>query len=190
MIRTIGFLSLLGMSWCKQGWEPCGLPKGCYCSIPILHQIQCTNINVFPFFDELIKPGVISLTIHNSNITGLPPFNMSEWDRLHIVNFIDTPLLSCHTITELQRPGLRIFSECLCAPTPSPPARDECEPSPPHKNNDKWNICFSMLVVLIILFVSTIASILYLLNCYKSSSWTLPVPTAQTEEGERMETWV
>ena len=58
---------------------------------------------------------MLSIVFHGSKIVGIPPFKKAEWDRLKHLTFIETDLLSCDAIAELQRPGLRILSECLTA---------------------------------------------------------------------------
>ncbi len=109
MFNVIGILVLMRLS---AAWEPCGLPAGCYCSVPVLHAINCRNITVFPIFEDVIKPGVLSITISDSEIIRLPPFKKGDWDRLRRVVFINTPMLDCGTIAEIRRPGLDILSEC------------------------------------------------------------------------------
>ena len=51
MIRAAVFLSLMALCsepW--EAWEPCRLPSGCRCGVPVLHEIHCQNITVFPIF--------------------------------------------------------------------------------------------------------------------------------------------
>ena len=140
-------LTFVGEMCAKQDWEPCGLPSGCYCSRPILHQIHCTNITVFPFFENVTKPGVLSVAVYDSNIVGIPPFRKEEWDNLKYLNFIGTPLLMCDAIAEIKRPGLQILSQCLCPPQKECPNEMECP-----KNKER-TICLASLLVFIFLVV-------------------------------------
>ena len=94
-------------------WVPCGAPRGCYCSAPVLHAIQCTDVTVFPIFEDVIKPGVVNITISKSNIVGLPPFKNDEWNSLRYLNFIDTPMILCDELDKLKQQGLKISAnEC------------------------------------------------------------------------------
>ena len=95
------------------GWEPCGVPPGCYCQTPILHQIQCLDVTRFPSFDDLLKPGVLTFTFFESPITEIQPFDEAQWPSLERLNVIDTDNLTCRAIAAIQRPGLRIYSHCI-----------------------------------------------------------------------------
>ena len=177
MIRPTIILAFAALISGRQAWEPCGLPAGCLCATPVLHEIHCQNITVFPIFDAVIKPGILSVTVYNSSIVGLPPFNKDEWDSLKYLNFVDTPRLSCEAIAEIQRPGLHILSECVCTTKKSCP---ECtEPAWEHT----W--CLATILVLIVLFNIALGFILYLVRCYKRKTWTLPLP-----ELPQREAWV
>ena len=157
MSRSLILLLLLTLMvevFAKQDWEPCGLPSECYCSRPILTQIHCPNISVFPTFDDVIKPGVLSVAIYDSNIVGIPPFKKEEWDRLEQLSFVGTPLLMCNAIAEIKRPGLHIFSECLCPPEKECPEEIVCpEENTCPKNKETSTLCLASLVVLIFLVV-------------------------------------
>ena len=107
----IGIITALGLLAVAAAWESCGLPSGCHCTAPIIHSIQCQNITVFPSFDDIIKPGVLTITISDSRVVGLPPFNETQWDRLERVTFLRTQM-SCDAIEEVRRPGLDILSDC------------------------------------------------------------------------------
>ena len=96
-------------------WEPCGTPSGCFCSRPVLHQIHCRNITIFPVFDDVTTPGVLSVSVRDSSMTAIPSFPKNQWDRLRDVSFRECPSLSCESINELRRPDLHIHSDCLCA---------------------------------------------------------------------------
>ena len=154
MSRVYVLLIFLRLTWSKQGWEPCGLPDGCFCSMPTLSQVQCVNIDVFPMFEDKLKLGVLSVTILKSNLTELTSFSKTEWDRLKHLNLIDTLLLPCTTIATLKRPGLRILSECVC-----PWEKDECK-------HETLTICLASMMVLISLVTFSMCFILYLLNCH------------------------
>ena len=147
LIPLLLLLAFMAEICAKQDWEPCGLPGGCYCSRPILDQIHCPNITVFPVFEDVIKPGVSSVAIYDSNIVGLPPFRKEEWDRLKHISFVRTPILMCEAIAEIKRPGLHIFSECLCPPEKECPKEKECSQS------KQRNLCLASLLVLIFLVV-------------------------------------
>ena len=108
-IRHALLLSILGMISGHQEFEPCGQPRGCFCSFPVLNRIHCTqNITVFPIFDDVIKPGVLSITFYKSRIVELPPFNKEKWLRLNHLSFVDTSYLACEALPRLHRPGLDI----------------------------------------------------------------------------------
>ena len=140
-------------------YVPCGEPSGCHCSTPVLNQIQCTgDISEFPVFDDVIKPGVVSIVFYDTNITTVPPFEKEEWDRLKYVNFVETDMMTCDDIAELWRPGLRIFSECISK-------KEEC----------KCNGTGICLIVLVLVIMAASGVIVHLLMTRKGS-WILPVP--------------
>ena len=146
-------------------WEPCGAPSGCYCSRPVLHQIHCRNITVFPIFEEHIKPGVVTVSVRNSEVAGFPPFKQAEWDRLNHITFADNPLLSCTAIAELRRPGLRIVSDCDCSIEANLPKTErEC---PTCKEGyytcQAASICLASLLILIFTILGGVGFILYTL---------------------------
>ncbi len=171
MNNTIFVLSLLGMTAGKQSWEPCGLPGGCYCSVPVLNQIQClTDVKVLPFFNDTIKPGVTSITFHGSQIVGLAPFLKDQWDRLKHLNFIDTPLIPCKAIAKLQRPGLRILSECVTPDT-------QCPPPSTCPDSKERTIFLSAILVFVILLGWWLGIIVYYLYFHKRT-----VPRESTRE--------
>ena len=116
----------------------------------MLYQIHCRNITVFPIFEEHIKPGVLSVSIRDSDVAGLPPSMKDEWDRLKDVSFLDTPLLSCTAIDELRRPGLRILSNCEC-----PSRGATCK---------EGSTCLATLLILIFLVAIGLGFILYMLR--------------------------
>ena len=99
--------------------EPCGLPKGCFCSAPILHEITCTNVTVFPFFPAEMKAGVITVKFFRTMLVNLFPFWEKDWPSLHELVFKDNTLLGCEVIEHLQRDGLEIYSDCPRVPTTS-----------------------------------------------------------------------
>ena len=177
MIRAVFFVAVMGLSLGHPEWEPCGLPSGCYCSRPVLHDIQCKNIKVFPIFEKDVKPGVLSISITNSQLVGLPPFKKEDWDRLKYLNFIDTPLLSCEEIAKQQRPGLRILSECISEQEEDCP---ECE------ERTTW---LAVIIVLVFSCVGALSFILYLLTRYRQKSYTLKGTVPELPAHER-ETWV
>ena len=113
MFGVLCFLSLLGVGLTVKGWEPCGKPPGCYCTVPILHQIQCLNVSRVPAFEEHIKPGVLTFTFFKSPISEIGNFSKEEWSRLNLLNFADTNNLSCKAIAAVERPGLHIYSYCI-----------------------------------------------------------------------------
>ena len=92
--------------------EPCGLPHGCVCSVPILHAISCTNITVFPFFSPHMTTGVLTIKMYDTKLVGLNPFLVTRWPRLQELIFHDNPGLDCSVIHGLERPGLQITSDC------------------------------------------------------------------------------
>jgi hypothetical protein len=201
MLNPIVFLAFMALSEARQDWEACGLPAGCFCSVPILHEIQCQSIKVFPIFDEVIKPGVTSVTIYASQIVGLAPFKKDEWDRLKHLNLIDTPLLACDSIAQLQRPGLRILSECVC----DKPAEEEEEEgstiSPPPAGENGSTICLAFLLVIVFGVVFAMSSVLYMICQPTPSMGHAEVPSddlsavCQSTEGVTSdevprETWV
>ncbi len=148
MLRPIVYLTLVVLTCGRQDWEPCGLPSGCHCATPVLQEIQCHGITVFPALDDTIKPDILSLTIYNSKIVGLPSFSKEEWGHLKYLNFIDTTLLSCEIIAEIRRPGLHILSECIWP-------QEECE---------ECTVCLASIIVLIILCTMALGFII--LQCY------------------------
>ena len=153
-------MSLLGIM--VGGYDPCGEPAGCYCSTPVLNQIQCTGeISEFPVFDDVIKPGVVSIVFYGTNITTVPPFDKEEWDRLKYINFVETDMMSCDAIAELWRPGLRIFSECITK-------KEECK-------TNRCNGTGICLIIMVLVIMVASSAIVYLLTTRKGS-WTLPVP--------------
>lgn len=161
MFSILFFAAFLWTVRGQGGWEPCGSPSGCECSLPVLHHIHCRNITVFPLFDDFIKPGVLALTVDDSNIAGLPPFRKDQWDRLRDVTFMSTPLLSCDSIAELRRPGLHVLSECLCPA--AAPERSACS---------HGSTCLASLLVLVILVVGGLGFLLYGLRRRRNSQHT------------------
>ncbi len=91
----------------------CGTPCGCQCSVPILNTISCTNISVFPVFDELIQPGVLRIVINDTYISDIQPFEKVDWLNLHELVFRRNKNLNCNIINSLQRDGLHINSDCI-----------------------------------------------------------------------------
>lgn len=171
MISNILFLSLLGITIGGGGYEPCGVPAGCYCSTPVLSQIQCLrNVTVFPVFEDIIKPGVLSIVFHGSKIAGLPPFEKAEWDRLKHLSFVDTELMSCDAIAELKRPGLRIFSECV--------SKNNCTECIPEEKNNCNKSTGTCLIFVALLFASSTAAVGYSVYVVRTRRrpWILPVP--------------
>ncbi len=96
-----------------EGWEPCGTPAGCFCSVPILSEIQCLSLDQMPVFEEVIKAGVLSFTFSKGAISEVAQFEKTVWDRLQHLNFIGTDHMPCNAIAALKRPSLRILSECV-----------------------------------------------------------------------------
>ena len=105
----IAFLALLPISYAN---VPCGLPSGCFCSAPILYEITCTNITVYPFFPQLLKAGVNTIRFYNTLIIDLFPFPIDDWPRLKELIFQGNTLLHCNVIHKLHRAGLLIYSDC------------------------------------------------------------------------------
>lgn len=89
---------------------PCGLPSGCICSDPILYLISCTNISVFPIFEDVIRPGVIDIILYQTRLVALPVFTVDMWPSLKHVDVRNNSLLQCSSIVEIL--GLRIVSDC------------------------------------------------------------------------------
>lgn len=154
MLSALLFTTFLWVTNAQGDWETCGLPSGCYCSRPVLHQIHCRNITVFPIFEDYITPGVLTVTISDSDIAGLPPFRKEEWDRLKRVQFTDTPLLSCKAISDIRREGLHVLSECACAGR-------ECLRC---KEGGSTTICLGALLMLVMCLVIGLGFILYRLH--------------------------
>lgn len=101
--------------------EPCGDPPGCLCTVPILHSIVCVgNLTVFPFFPAHEKPGVLEIVLRNTRIVDLFPFDEEVWPRLKYLDVWANPLLPCSVISQLERPGLDVYSNCN-ATTELPP---------------------------------------------------------------------
>ena len=172
MFRNVLILSLLGITVGTRGFEPCGIPAGCYCSTPVLNQIQCLdNITVFPLFYDLLKAEIRSIVFHRSKIAGLPQFNKKEWTGLQHLSFIETDLMSCEAIAELKRPGLRIFSECI-----SKKQEEDCPSC-----NKGIAISLIFVLILLMLFIGAVGYIIYLSQS-RSGSWTFPVPQVSTPE--------
>jgi len=190
LIEGALILSLLGIGTGKQTYIPCGQPTGCYCTAPILHQIQCTNITVFPIFEDVIKPGVVSIVFHQSQIVGLPPFPQDSWIKLQQLAFIDTPSMPCSAIAELKRPGLRILSECI-AKEEECPAQDcpKCPKQVVCPETRERTIFLTAILIFVILLVSWLGLVVYFLYFYKRECWTAP-RTAMTDEEATRQTWV
>ena len=161
MNSNIFFLLFIWLSAGVDGYKPCGIPAGCYCSSPVLTQIQCVeNITVFPLFEDSIKQEVRSIVFHRSKIVGLPLFNKEEWVRLENLNFIETDLMSCDAIAEHQRPGIRILSECISMEQDCP----SC--------NKSVSTCLIFVLLLAMLFIGAVGYIVYLLQ---TRTGTLPI---------------
>lgn len=176
-------LTFVGEMHAKQDWEPCGLPSGCYCSRPILSQIHCTNISVLPLFKDLVKPGVISLAVYDSNIVGIPPFKKEEWDRLKYLSFIGTPLLMCDAIAAIKRPGLEILSKCLCPPEKECPVHASAAPNTTDgecPQNKGRTICLATLLAFIFLIVLAMG-VIHALLLHES---TIVVPVRRVTRGQ------
>lgn len=109
-LSMIWFLLLL-IAVCNAD-VPCGLPSGCLCNSPIIFRLECSNISIFPSFDPIIKPGVLSISIHETKLVDMNPFLQRDWMRLKELHFRNNPLLSCAIIDSLRRPGLKIYSDC------------------------------------------------------------------------------
>lgn len=109
-------------------WEPCGVPDGCLCSAPILHEIVCSNITDFPLLPEEVKPGVGTIKFYRTELRHLPPFPKEDWLQLQRFTFRDNPLLGCETIEELKLQGFTVHSDCSL---PLPPDCVIAQPTPP-----------------------------------------------------------
>jgi hypothetical protein len=128
MMTLYVLLVLLRFTWCHKVWEPCGEPSGCFCTTPVLGEILCDYIQTFPVFDTLRLPGVLSVTIRESNLTHLDPFSKRHWDRLSHLHLIDTPKLPCATIDGLKRPGLHVLCDRSCYPPCNMTSTGSCPP--------------------------------------------------------------
>jgi len=192
---TLLVLSLLGIGAGKQTFGPCGLPAGCYCTAPILHQIQCRNVTVFPFFEDDIKPGVVSIVFHQSKIVGLNPFPEDPWHSLQELAFIDTPSMPCSAIAELKRPGLRILSECIATEKKCP--TKDCPECPSQDDDDcpeckERTIFLAAILVFVILVGAWLGLIIYFLYFQnRRRCWTLPhISSSSGDEETTRQTWV
>lgn len=92
------------------GFEQCGIPRGCVCSAPVLHTIQCSNITVFPLIDALLTYGVVSVRLYNTQLIELPLFPEEEWPVLNEVVLRNNTLLDCQF--DAQRKDITIDSDC------------------------------------------------------------------------------
>jgi hypothetical protein len=115
---------------------------------------------VFPFFETQEKPGVLSVSIRDTQLVGLPPFEKEQWDRLNYITFADNPLLSCSAIDDLRRPGLHILSDCNCSNHPNLPEK-EC---PKCHTCASATACLATLLLLIFTIVLALGFILYRLK--------------------------
>ena len=93
-------------------YVPCGQPEGCMCSEPVLHDIACTNVTVFPLFPSHLKDGVLTIRIYGTQIVDMHPFLKRDWPRLQELDFHDNKHLSCRVIEKLQRDDLHITCDC------------------------------------------------------------------------------
>lgn len=162
LLHTIFFITTLWTVHVQGDWEPCGSPSGCYCSRPVLHQLHCRNITVFPLLDDNLKPGVLSISIRDSNIAGLPPFQKEQWDRLRDITFINTPLMSCCAISDLQQQGLRVLSDLQCQQS-----GNVCHRS---KAGGGGGICLASLLLLIISLTVGLIFNIYMTLCKRDTS--------------------
>ena len=110
MVVIVGLI--LAFTCVVTGFEPCGLPRGCLCSIPVLFSIRCTNVTVFPLFDAHLKVGVLSIHLDDTRLVGLNPFLERDWPNLQEITFRNNTLLACAVIDSLQRDGLLVYSDC------------------------------------------------------------------------------
>lgn len=178
----------------NKGFQPCGQPSGCYCTVPMPHQIQCLeDVKVFPIFENLIKPGVESIVFRGSQIVDLPPFRRDEWDRLKHLSFIDTPNMSCDNIAKLSQPRLTILSHCISQPCSLNETNTEIEID--HRPSHKERIIFlSAIIVFVVLLGAWLGTVCYVLYCYRPTHvYTLPKeqPIERRQGGvEQMEMWV
>ena len=164
MLGVFIFTAFLCVIRAQGDWEPCGVPSGCYCSVPLLHQIYCQNITVFPFFETQEKPGVLSVSIRDTQLVGLPPFEKEQWDRLNYITFADNPLLSCSAIDDLRRPGLHILSDCNCSNHPNLPKKDCPKFEKKCHTCASATACLATLLLLIFTIVLALGFILYRLK--------------------------
>lgn len=93
--------------------EKCGQPEGCLCTVPILFAITCLHqAKVFPLFEDHETPGVTEIILRNTQIVGLAPFEKEKWPRLKYLDVRSNPMLTCEVISQLERPGLIIMTDC------------------------------------------------------------------------------
>jgi len=193
---TILLLTLLSQGYGRrQTTEPCGQPTGCYCTKPVLHQIMCHNITVFPLFDDNIKPGVRTISFHKSRIVGLHPFEKKDWPVLNQLAFLQTTSMPCDAIANLSRPGLDILSSCIlqpCQPVKecTTPEKEKC---PVKKDR---TICLATILVFVLLVGVWLGTICYAVYYYgRTGVYVLPksqpIQTRQRGQGaEQIETRV
>lgn len=97
--------------------EPCALPAGCGCSH---HTMDCTNITVFPIFEQLIKAGIQHIQLHETTLVDLHPFLERDWPRLQQLIFQNNNFLACDIIESLHRNELKIYSDCITTTVNTP----------------------------------------------------------------------
>lgn len=185
---TVLVLSFFGLGSGKRHFEPCGLPAGCYCSTPVLHQIQCQDLTVFPVFNHTIKAGVLGIVIYRSNIVGLPRFNKEDWSGLNELAIIKTPSLPCNVVADIARPGLTILNECIPQDCPEPatcpphPDAVTCQPheETPHSDDDVTVMCpqysestlfLTTILLFLVVFAAWLGLVCYLMYRNRREVW-------------------
>ena len=114
MDSTHVMILLLAAMVASEQTQKCGEPYLCDCTIPILHGIECQgqDVTVFPSFREVEKFGVTNISLVNTSIVDIFPFD-DDWILLRNLYLKNNVMLSCEVIEKLSRPGLQIHSDCV-----------------------------------------------------------------------------